>query len=246
MFSGSHNSDAFSLDLIKSGISYCANLFKDKNYHITFLADRWFPFVDILEHIQSIGCFYVIRCKSNDSISFYNSNNVLISRKISSISAWKHDPRYFKDILYTSRLFKTSLVVARSINTDESWYLLTNDKLNRAVRNYSYRFGSIECIFKSQKSNGFRLESTRTRNFEHFISLFTIMCVALVWLTIIGSDYSKNKHHYHLKIRDTRKLSNGSSSREYSFFNLGLTIFNLCYYNYVDFVLKFNFLLYDI
>ncbi len=43
-----------------------------------------------------------------------------------------------------------------------------------------------------------------TQKIEHFISLFTIMCIALVWLTIIGADYSKNKHHYHLKIRDTR------------------------------------------
>ena len=37
-----------------------------------------------------------------------------------------------------------------------------------------------------QKSNGFRLESTNTQKIEHFISLFTVMCVALVWLTIIG------------------------------------------------------------
>ena len=72
------------------------------------------------------------------------------------------------------------------------------------------------------------------------------MCVALVWLTIIGVDYVKNKHHYHLKIRDTRNLRNNSSSRTYSFFNLGLTIFNLCYYNEIDFTLKFNFILYDV
>ena len=76
--------------------------------------------------------------------------------------------------------------------------------------------------------------------------MFTILCVALVWLTIIGVDYVKNKHHYSLKIRDTRKHSNNSTSRLYSFFNLGLTIFNLCYYNFVDFTLKFTFVLYDI
>ena len=91
-----------------------------------------------------------------------------------------------------------------------------------------------------------QLESTNTQKIEHFISLFTIMCLALVWLTIIGADYVKNKHHYHLKIRDTRKFRNNSYSRTYSFFNLGLTIFNLCYYNNVDFTLKFNFILYDV
>ena len=30
------------------------------------------------------------------------------------------------------------------------------------------------------------------------------------------------------------------------FFNLGLTIFNLCYYNEINFTLKFNFVLYDV
>ena len=33
-FKGTHNSLAYSLELIKSGISYCANLFSDKNCHI--------------------------------------------------------------------------------------------------------------------------------------------------------------------------------------------------------------------
>ena len=31
-----------------------------------------------------------------------------------------------------------------------------------------------------------------------------------------------------------------------SLFNLGLTIFNICYYNSINFVLKFNFILYDV
>ena len=52
------------------------------------------------------------------------------------------------------------------------------------------------------------LESTNTQKIEHFTSLFTVMCIAFVWLTIIGVDYVKNKHCYHLKIRDTRKLNN--------------------------------------
>ena len=103
-----------------------------------------------------------------------------ISRKL------KDEAKVLKDVLYTRKLFKTNIVVSNYSNTNEPWYLVTNDDTSRAVRNYSYRFGSIECIFKSQKSNGFRLESTNTQKIEHFISLFTVMCVALVWLTIIG------------------------------------------------------------
>ncbi len=195
-FKGKHNPDAYSMNLINEGISYCANLFADKNYHI-----------------------------------------------IRNIKPLKYSAKVLKDVYYTRKLFKTNIVVSNYSNTDEPWYLITNDDPSRAIKNYSFRFGSIESIFKSQKSNGFRLESTNTQKIEHFISLFTIMCIALVWLTIIGVDYVKNKHHYHLKFRDVKKRKN-QSSRVFSFFNLGLTIFNLCYYNWVNFILKFNFVLY--
>lgn len=117
-FKGKHNPDAYSMDIIKQGISFCSNLFSDKHYHIIFLAD----------------------------------------------------------VFFTRKLFKTNIVVP----------------------------------------------------------------------TYIGVDYVKNKHRYHLKIRDTRKLNNRKAYRLYSFFNLGLTIFNLCYYNEINFTLKFNFVLYDV
>jgi hypothetical protein len=245
-FKGIHNPDAYSIDIIKQGISFCANLFLNKNYHIIFLADRWFPNINILSYIQSIGCFYCIRSKSYFSFSYYNSKGFLKTSYIRNISPLKYSSKVLKNVFYTRSMFPTNIVVSSYSNTDDPWYLITNDDTSRAVRNYSYRFGSIECIFKNQKSNGFRLESTNTQKIEHFISLFTIMCIALVWLTIIGADYIKNKHHYHIKIRDTKKLSNNSISRHFSLFNLGLTIFNRCYYNTVDFTLKFNFVLYDV
>ncbi|MCI8491373.1 MAG: transposase [Lachnospiraceae bacterium] len=237
------NPQAFSIDLIKLGISYCADLFSDKNYPIIFLADRWFPNINVLSHIQSLGCFYCIRSKSFFTFSYYNSKHKLVTSHLNDISPLKHSSRVFKNVFYTRAMFPTNIVVSRSLLSDDTWYLVTNDNTSRAVHNYSYRFGSIESIFKSQKSNGFRLESTNTQKIEHFISLFTILCVSLVWLTVIGVDYSKCKNKYSLKIRDTRKHSNHSITRLYSFFNLGLTIFNLCYYNTVDFDLKFNFVL---
>ena len=190
------------------------------------------------------GCFFCFRSKSLFRFYYYNSDGQLISSHLRDINP-SSKTKYLTDVFYTRRLFQTNIVVARNIDTKEPWYLITNDNPSRAIRNYSYRF-SIECIFKSQKSNGFRLESTNTQKESHFISLFTIMCIALLWLTILGVDYVKNKHHYHLHIRDAKKRKNGSTNRLISFFNLGLTIFNLCYYNSINFVLKFNFVLYDV
>ena len=207
-FKGKHNPDAYNLNLIKDGISYCKNLFSDKKYHIIFLADRWFPHIELLSHIESIGCFYCIRSKSFFTYSYTNSKGNFITSHLRDIKPLKHSAKALKNVFYTRKMFKTNIVVSNYSNTDEPWYLITNDDTSRAVRNYSYRFGSIESIFKSQKSNGFRLESTTTQKIEHFISLFTVMCIALVWLTIIGADYVKNKNHYHIKIRDTRKHKN--------------------------------------
>ena len=187
-----------------------------------------------------------IDTKSFITYSFYNSNGNLITRHLRDIKPLKYSAKVLKGVLYTRKHFKTNIVVSCSSNSDEIWFVVTNDNTSRAIRNYSYRFGSIESIFKSQKSNGFRLESTKTQKIEHFISLFTIVCIALTWLTIIGADYVKNKHHYHLKIRDTRKHKDNTTSRYISFFNLGLTIFNLCCDNTVNFTLKFDFVLYDV
>lgn len=234
------------LILLKNGISYCANLFKNKNFHIIFLADRWFPHVEILTHIESLSCFYCIRAKSFFTYSFYNSDNSFVTLHLRDIKPLKYASRIFKDVFFTRKLFKTNIVVSNYSNTDEPWFLVTNDNPSRAIKSYSYRFGSIESIFKNQKSNGFRLESTNTQKIEHFTSMFTLMCISLVWLTIIGVDYTKNKHNYHIKIRDVHKTSNNSRSRYLSFFNLGLTIFNRCYYNTINFTLKFSFVLYDI
>ena len=233
------------MDLIKEGISFCKNLFPD-DCHIIFLADRWFTHIDILSFIQHIGAFYCIRSKSFFTFSYYNKHEKLCTKHLRDINPLSHNAKYLKNVFFTRKHFKTHIVVTKAPDSDDPWYIVTNDEPNRAVRNYSYRFGSIESIFKNQKSNGFRLEATNTRKIENFISLFTIMCIALVWLTILGIDYSKNKNHYSLNFRVSRKAKNGNLLRRISYFNLGLTIFNSVYYNYSTFKLKFDFVLYDI
>ena len=45
-----------------------------------------------------------------------------------------------------------------------------------AIKHYSKRFGGIEFIFKAQKSNGYSLEKTTTRNLTVFTKLFFISC----------------------------------------------------------------------
>lgn len=246
-FKGIEDPDAFKLSLINEGISYVFNLFKNKNYNLIFLADRWFNFRDIMQHIDSLGCTYCIRTKSNVSIEIDNFDDADMVSSIADIEPFFSKSIYFDSVRITSFKFQTKLAVSKTTSHKEPFFILTNGNTREAIKHYGYRFGSIEFIFKNQKSNGFYLESTKMRNIHAFTTLFGLMCVALLWLTILGADYSKNKNHFknYLKIRCSKK--NGSNSkRTLSLFNTGLLYFNLAYCCTKYAVIKCNFLLYDI
>ena len=55
--------------------------------------------------------------------------------------------------LYDSK-YKTNIVISKYEDVKEPWIIVTNRDVEHAVQNYSHRFGSIECVFKNQKSNG--------------------------------------------------------------------------------------------
>ena len=81
------------------------------------------------------------------------------------------------------------------------------------------------------------------------------MNVALLWLTIIGAEYSKSKGKIskYFKITYSKRVSTNSESKKtsnyrrfVSIFNTGLILFNLAYESPHHYNLKVNFILYDI
>ena len=246
-FKGVDNSEAFKLSLINQGISYVHTLFNDKKCNIIFLADRWFNFREIMQHIESLGDTYCIRTKSNVSIEIDNYKDSDMIASISDIEPLFSKSLFFDSVRITSFKFQTKLAVSKSDSHKDPFFILTNGNTREAIKHYGYRFGSIEFIFKNQKSNGFYLESTKMRNIQSFTTLFTLVCVSILWLTILGSDYTKNKSHFKncFKIRYSRKNGSGNK-RTFSLFNTGLFFFNLAFESTKYIVLKCNFLLYDI
>lgn len=183
-FKGKQDSFAFSPSLFIEGISYVSNLFKHKNCRLIFLADRWFPFCSLMHYIDSIGAEYYIRAKSNTSIFINNFHDSGMISKISDIELSNCKPTYFDDVYITHNRFHTKLAIAPALTSSDPFFIFTNGNTREALKNYGFRFGSIETIFKNQKSNGFYLESSKVRNIHAFETLFTLMCVALLWLTI--------------------------------------------------------------
>ena len=153
-FKGNNDPDAFSLDLIKSGISFVHNLFQHhKNCNLIFLADRWFNFRELMQYIDDIGHIYCIRTKSNVAISIddYEYSDLIAS--ISDIEPTLSQSIFFDNVKITSFNFPTKLAVSKSDFHNESFFILTNGNTRHAIKHYGYRFCSIECIFKNQKSN---------------------------------------------------------------------------------------------
>ena len=101
-------------------------------------------------------------------------------------------------------------------------------------------------FFKSQKSNGFNLKKTRTRNLHTIENLYSIICFAGLWLSILAIDYTKNYAlvKKYLNIRYVKNNKNGKPIHILSIFNLGLTIFWRCFNSYINYKIKTNMQLY--
>lgn len=245
-FKGTHNSEAFKTDLIISGIPYVNNLFKNKNGHLVFLADRWFPNTKIMEFIDSIGATYCIRATSILSIKIHDYEYSDSISYISDIETYLTKSKYFDNVSITKNNFKTKLAVSKSESHKEPFFILTNGSTREAIKHYGYRFGSIEFIFKNKKSNGFYLESTKMRNLHAFSTLFGIVCIATLWLTILGANYSKNKKNLKNRLYIRYSKKNGANfKRTLSLFNTGLFFFNLAFNSTNNVTIKYNFILYD-
>lgn len=71
---------------------------------------------------------------------------------------------------------------------------VTNGNSKRAIKDYSYCFGGIESVFKNQKSYGFYLENTVNCSLNYLKSMYSFACIGVLYLTILGSNYSKTQN----------------------------------------------------
>lgn len=239
----------FSEKVIFSAVNDVINLLSSFNVPITFIADRWFCNLKLMKTIEDLGHFFCIRAKVNSNIRFLmydKKEKHKVYKNFSDLKVWKHKALYYENIPFGSFEFKCNLSIARGKLSDDPWFILSNIEPNMALREYAHRFGGIETLFKNQKSNGFNLEKTKTKNLHALENLYSLVCFATVWLVIIGADYTKNYSSikYRLNIRYVKKDKNGKSRRILSLFNLGLMIFRRCYNSYINFKIKCNMQLY--
>ena len=239
----------FSENVIFSAILDVIDLLSPLNTKITFLADRWFCNLNLMKFINNLGHFYCIRAKANSNINIFiydKREHHNINKRLSDLKPWKNVSLYYYDLELGDFHFKSNLSIARGKLSSDPWFILSNIEPNKVLREYSHRFGAIECLFKSQKTNGFNLEKTKIKNLHAFENLYSLVCFCCVWLSIIGIDYTKNFIHVKnkLNIRFIKRDKNNKAIRILSLFNLGLTIFRRCFNSYINYKIKCNMQLY--
>ncbi len=239
------DNDAFKFETLKEGIKSVSDLFKDTDFDLIFLADRWFHSPKILGLIDSLGHTYCVRLKGN--IIVYQND---IKMKAKKLKHKKYHSVSHKNVLITKERFKTNIVYSSTEDTKDPWIIVTNGDTTRAIKDYSYRFGSIECVFKNQKSNGFNLEKISNSDIKSFEVMYTLVCTCVTYLTILGADYSKNPKCYKKVKFETHKtyIIDGKKIRKrtVSLFKAGLTLFKLAISSFSYVRLPVNFKLYDI
>ena len=244
-FKNYSDNDAFKFNIIQDGINTVSNLFNHSDFKLVFLADRWFGSPKILDTINSLGHTYCIRLKGN--IIVYKDGNKF---KAKNLKHRKFHSVIHNDVFITDYRYKTNIVYSSTNNTKDPWIIATNGSTSKAIKSYSYRFGSIECMFKAQKSNGFNLEKISNSNLHSFETMYTCICTCILYLTILGVDYSKNTRCYKDVKIETHKtyIIDGKKvkKRIMSLFNTGLTLFKRAFHSYVYIRIPVSFKLYDI
>lgn len=239
--------DAFLEELIMQGISFVSNLFNGR-FNLCFLADRWFNSESLMRHIDSLGHTYCFRLKKNIKIFIHDKKEGhKIWKFLSDLKPYKYHAKVYNNIELFDSKYVTNIVHSKYENTNDPWIIVTNNDIEHAIQNYSFRFGGIECLFKNQKSNGFYIESVNNASEKYFSSMYSLVCVSVLYLTILGAEFSKNTKCYKDVIIETHKnYKDKGKVRVISLFNTGLALFKYAIDSLKYIRIPVRFILYDI
>lgn len=200
-----------------------------------------------MEHIKSLGHTFNLRLKKSLKVLvFDNKEGHYIWKTIGELQSYQFHSNWINDVYLTENKYKVNIAISKRDGVDEPWTIATNGDTKQAIKDYSYRFGAIESVFKSQKSNGFYLENTVNASLKYFESMYCIACLGILILTIAGASFTKNTKMYKDVRIETHKTHKNKKVRIMSLFNTGLTLFNIAFNSsrYVNFPIRF--ILYDI
>lgn len=136
---------------------------------------------------------YCVRLKRNIKAFVYDKKeNGYVWKTISDLKSYEYHANWYTDILITDHVYKVNIAISQRHSVSNYWIIATNGDPKLAIKDYGYRYGGLECLFKSQKSNSLYMESTVNFSLDYFTSMYTICCFTTLFLMIFGADFSKN------------------------------------------------------
>ena len=67
------------------------------------------------------------------------------------IFAYKYHAYHLLNVPITEQKYIVNIAISKTIDVSEPWIIITNGDPKRAIKDYGYRFGGIESVFKNQK-----------------------------------------------------------------------------------------------
>ena len=239
-------SGAYKEELINEGIRYVSSLFPS-DYQLIFLADRWFNNVSTLKLIDSLGHIYRIRLRHNHRVLVHDKKEGhKIWKWVNELQTYQCHSTFYKDVIFTDERYVTNIVYAQTKNFDDPLIVITNGNYKNAIKDYNYRFGGIETIFKNQKSNGFDMEKVVNADIKYFTSMYSLVCLCTLFLNILGAEYSRNIKCYKNVHIPTHKNVKNHKIRVISLFKTGYFLFKIAYNSRTYVRIPYRFVLYDI
>ena len=208
---------------VYEGLKVVYELLSPYNFEVIVLADRGFRSVELFKFIdEELKWNYAIRCILTSNVKIENKPKV---KKLSDIKIRRNKKKSFEKVLLTDEKYECNLGVSLA-EDDDVWYVATNMKPKKGIREYQKRF-DIEELFRDLKSNGFNMEDSWSEGLTYFKNLYLCLSIAYSWLIILGKVCTKNKKNKELGTIRINK--NGKSIRIYSLFRTGLKWFKRCY-----------------
>lgn len=122
-----------------------------------------------MQHISSLGHTFCFRLKRNIKVLVYDkSEHHNLWKFLDELNAYQHHSYFLHNVKLTDNRYSVNLAISKKIGYSEPWIIVTNGAPKRAIKDYGYRFGAIETLFKNQKSNSFRIESVSRCSLKYF------------------------------------------------------------------------------
>ena len=185
-----HNSTSVGYKDYK-GILAQAALILPKGQRIVLLADRGFVHAGLVKFVRKHHWGFRLRAKSNTRVRLSDRRHVSMAQ----LCPPKGHVHFYQGVyILGENIGPVNIAVAHpETEKEEPWYIITDDPADlTTLDDYALRF-DIEENFLDDKSNGFRVESTRLDDAKAIDRLFLVLAVATLHFTSVGVGVVKRK-----------------------------------------------------